>query len=332
MKKLFTLLSSLLLTVSFCLSFSVAAAALESTVEETAYFVYFSSEKPYNSEQLTEIRNEHCYEVEDGNLYKLHFTPRGAYWDKASELLIDNGCVTDYVVANNDLILVINNMIYRSDWDAADINFVFALPKSIDGEIAKVSANDYLIWFQVGDCIYRLYRPTNALDFVYGNPDMLWWRPVSNYSVEYAVYSEEYLKAKQDGREPDSMSFYNTEARYQYNALAGKAFLEYQESPDSEWQLTSITASDNVCRYASYNTAIAGKRISKSSCPIGCFVSPNGQKCTFHTICNNDNCNINGSCGCLNLGNINGLETGTQYMGFTAFADIPFLFKKKFVA
>ena len=223
-------------------------------------------------------------------------------------------------------------MIYRSDWDAADINFVFALPKSIDGEIAKVSANDYLIWFQVGDCIYRLYRPTNTLDFVYGNPDMLWWRPVSNYSVEYAVYSEEYLKAKQDGREPDSMSFYNMEARYQYNALAGKAFLEYQESPDSEWQLTSITASENVCRYASYNTAIAGKGISKNSCPIGCFVSPNGQKCTFHTICNNDNCNISGSCGCLNLGNINGLETGPQYMGFTAFADIPFLFKKKFVA
>lgn len=103
MKKLFTLLSSLLLTVSFCLSFSVAAAALESTADETAYFIYFSSEKPYNSEQLTEIRNEHCYEVEGGNLYKLHFTPRGAYWDKASELLIDNGCVTDYVVANNDL-------------------------------------------------------------------------------------------------------------------------------------------------------------------------------------------------------------------------------------
>ena len=52
MKKLLTLLSSLLLAVAFCLSFSVTAVALENTAGETAYFAYFSSEKPYEDEQL----------------------------------------------------------------------------------------------------------------------------------------------------------------------------------------------------------------------------------------------------------------------------------------
>ena len=63
MKKLLTLLSSLLLAVAFCLSFSVTAVALENTAGETAYFAYFSSEKPYEDEQLIETRYEHFRNV-----------------------------------------------------------------------------------------------------------------------------------------------------------------------------------------------------------------------------------------------------------------------------
>lgn len=315
MKKPFTLLSSLLLAVTFCLSFSVTAAALESTAGETAYFAYFSSEKLYEDEQLIETRYEHLYEIEDGNLYKLQFISKGSYWSKNSELLISDGSVTDYVVANNDLIFVMNNMIYCSNWDATNVNLVFALPQSLDGDIKSISANEYLIWFQVGDSVYRLYRPTNALDFIYSNSDMLWWRPISNYAIEYAVYSEEYLKAKQDGVNPDEMSFFNEETRYQYNAFTDKTLLEYQESPDSEWATYEVS-SRTVSNYPSYSTTIAGKRIPESSYPIGCFISSNGQKCTHHTVSNNDNCNINGSCGCLKLGNIKGLGTGIQCMGF----------------
>ena len=262
MKKLFTLLSSLLLAVAFCLSFSVTAAALESTAGETAYFAYFSSEKPYSSEQLVESRNNHSYEIIDGNLYEVQFLPRGSSFGRTSELLIDNGCITNYVVATNDLILVMDNMIYSSNWNATDVNLVFALPQSIDGKIKKVSANESVIWFQVDDCIYRLYRQNNALDFIYSNPDMLWWLPVSNYTIEYAVYSEEYLKAKQEGKDPDSMSFYNEEARYYYNSLTGETFPEILEFPDyilSETPLPSV-----ICN-GPYANAIAGRRISESS-------------------------------------------------------------------
>lgn len=315
MKKLFTLLSSLLLAVAFCLSFSVTAAALESTAGETAYFAYFSSEKPFSSEQLVESRSEHFYEIEDGNLYKIEYESQGDCWDKISQLLIGNGRVTNYAVADNDLIFVMNDMIYRSNWNATDVNFVFALPESINGEIKTVLANDYLIWFQAGDSIYRLYRQNNALDFVYSNPDMLWWRPASNYSIEYAVYSEEYLQAKRDGRDPDSMSF-NIEARYQYNAFTDKTVLEYQEEMDSEW-LTYEVPSRAISHYPSYNVTIAGKRIPESSYPIGSFISSSGQKCGHHSVTNSDDCDeINGSCGCLVLGNSRGLGTGIQCLGF----------------
>lgn len=308
-------MSSLLLAVAFCLSFSVTAAALESTAGETAYFAYFSSEKPFSSEQLVESRSEHFYEIEDGNLYKIEYESQGDCWDKISQLLIGNGRVTNYAVADNDLIFVMNDMIYRSNWNATDVNFVFALPESINGEIKTVLANDYLIWFQAGDSIYRLYRQNNALDFVYSNPDMLWWRPASNYSIEYAVYSEEYLQAKRDGRDPDSMSF-NIEARYQYNAFTDKTVLEYQEEMDSEW-LTYEVPSRAISHYPSYNVTIAGKRIPESSYPIGSFISSSGQKCGHHSVTNNDNCDdVNGSCGCLVLGNRLGLGFGIQCSGF----------------
>ncbi len=262
MKKLFTLLSSLLLAVAFCLSFSVTAAALESTAGETAYFAYFSSEKPYSNEQLVENRNTYSYKIEDGNLYKVEYTSRGTYLDKSYQLLVDDGCVTDFAISSNDLVFAMNGSLYSSNWDATDVNFIFTLPQSIDGEIEMLFANDYLIWFQVNDCIYRLYRQNNALDFVYSNPDILWWRPVSNYSIEYAVYSEEYLQAKRDGRDPDSMSFYNEESRYYYNSLTGETFPEILEFPD---YILSETPLPKVICNAPYANAIAGRRISESS-------------------------------------------------------------------
>lgn len=317
MKKPFTLLSSLLLAVTFCLSFSVTAAALESTAGETAYFAYFSSEKPYSNEQLVENRNTYSYKIEDGNLYKVEYTSRGTYLDKSYQLLVDDGCVTDFAISSNDLVFAMNGSLYSSNWDATDVSFIFALPQSIDGEIEMLFANDYLIWFQVNDCIYRLYRQNNTLDFVYSNPDILWWRPVSNYSIEYAVYSEEYLKAKQEGKDPDSMSFYNEQSVYQYNAHTEKTFLESLESPDSRWQLTPMAASDNVSHYTTYSATIAGKRIPESSYPIGSFISSSGQKCRHHSVTNNDNCDDkNGSCGCLVLGNSLGLGFGIQCSGF----------------
>ena len=48
MKKLFTSLFSLLLVAAFCLSSATPAAASENPAEKLPYFVYFSSEKPYN--------------------------------------------------------------------------------------------------------------------------------------------------------------------------------------------------------------------------------------------------------------------------------------------
>lgn len=56
MKKLFMSLFSLLLAAAFCLSSATPAAASENPAEKLPYFVYFSSEKPYSSEELVEAR------------------------------------------------------------------------------------------------------------------------------------------------------------------------------------------------------------------------------------------------------------------------------------
>lgn len=262
MKKLFMSLSSLILAAVFCLSSAVPAAASETPAETLPYFVYFFSEKPYSSEELVEARYNRSYRIEDGNLESLTFLQRGTYIESVSRTLIYTGCVTDYVVTESDLVFVMYNMIYSCNWSGGNVRFIFALPQSISGEIKKVSANDSVVWLQVGASVYRLYRPTGTLDFVYSNPDMLWWRPISNYTIEYAVYSEEYLQAKRDGRDPDSMSFYNEESRYYYNSLTGETFPEILEFPD---YILSETPLPKVICNAPYANAIAGRRIPESS-------------------------------------------------------------------
>ena len=263
MKRLFMSLSSLLLAAVFCLSSAVSAVASENPAGKLPYFVYFSSEKPYSSEELVEVRYDHSYEIEDGNLNKVQFMSRGSYFSRTSAPMICTGCITDYVVAESSLVFVMCNMIYSCNWNGGNVRFVFALPPSISGEIEGISANDSVIWFQVGDSVYRLYRPTDTLDFLYSNPDMLWWRPISNYTIEYAVYSEEYLEAKRNGRDPDSMSFYNEEARYYYNSLTGETFPEILVSPDD--YILSETPLPSVICNGPYANAIAGRRISESN-------------------------------------------------------------------
>ena len=262
MKKLFMSLFSLLLAAAFCLSSATPAAASENPAEKLPYFVYFSSEKPYSSEELVEARYNYSYRIEDGNLESLTFLQQGTMTETVSRTLIYTGCVTDYVVTESDLVFVMHNMIYSCNRSGGDVRFVFALPQSISGEIKNVSANDSVVWLQVGDSVYRLYRPTGTLDFVYSNPDMLWWSPISNYTIEYAVYSEEYLRAKRDGRDPDSMSFYNEEARCYYNSLTGETFPEILEFPD---YILSETPLPTVICNAPYANAISGRRISEGS-------------------------------------------------------------------
>ena len=262
MKKLFMSLFSSLLAAAFCLSSATPAAASENPVEKLPYFVYFSSEKPYSSEELVEAHYNYSYRIEDGNLESLTFLQRGTMTETFSRTLIYTGCVTDYVVTESDLVFVMHNMIYSCNRSGGDVRFVFALPQSISGEIKNVSANDSVVWLQVSDSVYRLYRPTGTLDFVYSNPDMLWWRPISNHTIEYAVYSEEYLQAKRDGRDPDSMSFYNEEARCYYNSLTGETFPEILEFPD---YILSKTPLPTVICNAPCANAIAGRRISEGS-------------------------------------------------------------------
>ena len=77
MKKLFMSLFSSLLAAAFCLSSATPAAASENPAEKLPYFVYFSSEKPYSSEELVEARYNYSYRIEDGNLESLTFLQRG---------------------------------------------------------------------------------------------------------------------------------------------------------------------------------------------------------------------------------------------------------------
>lgn len=246
---------ALFLAVIFCISSPTTALA-----SEQFYITFFSTEREFFTEEMIESQNTHNYVIEDGNLYSVQYEPT-----RITTLLIENGNITDFAVSDNKLFFISENKIYSSNWDATEISLVYTLPDSIDGEIDWIYPNDDIVWFNVDSCIYRLYRPTNTLDFVFSNDDMIWWRAVSNYCIVYDVYSEEYLKAIEDGIYDDGMPIHEL-TRYKYSSYACKSCIEYWKTYASE-KLTKEVQTRTVTHYASYSTTIAGKEFPRANIP-----------------------------------------------------------------
>lgn len=296
--------TALFLAVIFCISSPTTALA-----SEQSYITYFSTEREFFTDELWENSWFYTYKIEDGNLYSVQYEPI-----TQRTLLLSDTDLVNFTVALNELILVTEDKIYSSNWDATEISLVYTLPDSIVGHIDSIYANDDIIWFRIGNCIYRLYRQSNVLDFILSDNDMLGWMPVSNYCIEYDVYSEEYLKAIEDGTYDNGMPI-REYTSYQYNSYTGKSFLAYCEPYDYE-KVTKEVQTRKATHYSSYSTTIAGKRIPESKYPIGSFVNSTGVACKHHDLTNTNNCSTDGTCGCLKLGNKDGLGTGIQCLGF----------------
>lgn len=165
--------TALFLAVIFCISSPTTAFA-----SEQSYITYFSTEREFFTDELWENSWFYTYKIEDGNLYSVQYEPI-----TQRTLLLSDTDLVNFTVALNELILVTEDKIYSSNWDATEISLVYTLPDSIVGHIDSIYANDDIIWFRIENCIYRLYRQSNVLDFILSDNDMLGWMPVSTIAL-----------------------------------------------------------------------------------------------------------------------------------------------------
>lgn len=197
------------------------------------YESYFMREIPYEDLSLvSEESKQNAVIIEDNG--DLAVVPFDDYVKKNFDnktVLFNKEAVVDYAVVNDKIFFVTaSNVIYETDFRGENTDEVFDLKdsKSFKSEyesthgqyIENFYANEALIWFSFGQRAYRLYIPDKKLDELYTNEDMVSFRPVSNYAIEYSVYSQQYKDFITAGNDPDDV-FFPEYDYYLFNSKTG---------------------------------------------------------------------------------------------------------------
>ena len=174
------------------------------------YESYFMREIPYEDLSLvSEESKQNAVIIEDnGNLAVVPFDDfKNKNFDNKT-VLFDNDKVVDYAVVNDKIFFVtVSNIIYETDFRGANTDKIFELESKDNQNVENFFADESLIWFSLGHTAYRLYIPDKKLDELYTNEDMVSFRPVSNYAIEYSVYSQQYKDFITAGNDPDDVFF-----------------------------------------------------------------------------------------------------------------------------
>ena len=174
------------------------------------YENYFSQEHPYEDLSLvSEESKQNAVIIEDnGNLAVVPFDDYVKKNFDNKTVLFNTDAVVDYAVVNDKIFFVtVSNIIYETDFRGESLDEIFELESKDNQNVENFFADESLIWFSLGHTAYRLYIPDKKLDELYTNEDMVSFRPVSNYAIEYSVYSQQYKDFIAAGNDPDDVFF-----------------------------------------------------------------------------------------------------------------------------
>ena len=174
------------------------------------YESYFMREIPYEDLSLvSEESKQNAVIIEDnGNLAVVPFDDYVKKNFDNKTVLFNTDAVVDYAVVNDKIFFVtISNIIYETDFRGENTDKIFELESKDNQNVENFFADESLIWFSLGHTAYRLYIPDKKLDELYTNEDMVSFRPVSNYAIEYSVYSQQYKDFIAAGNDPDDVFF-----------------------------------------------------------------------------------------------------------------------------
>lgn len=200
------------------------------------YESYFMREIPYEDLSLvSEESKQNAVIIEDNG--DLAVVPFDDYIKKNFDnktVLFNTDAVVDYAVVNDKIFFVtVSNIIYETDFRGESLDEIFELESKDNQNVENFFADESLIWFSLGHTAYRLYIPDKKLDELYTNEDMVSFRPVSNYAIEYSVYSQQYKDFIAAGNDPDDV-FFPEYDYYFFNSKTGITAGVNPQTPDGE--------------------------------------------------------------------------------------------------
>lgn len=202
-----------------------AAGSPHSCAFDLSYRDYFSKERKY--EDLTAESSEavrYIFEISDeGNLCRYLYKRTGRD-ESRIETVYSDGFVNDYTAVYEELIFAVDGKrIYRSDLRGDGAELICEIPDAA-GDIRYLFANEALVWFKMDDAVYRLHRSSGTLEKIYADENMLFMRPLSNYSIEYTAYSQRYLDFLESGGDPENGWLGSETTTYIYNSHTGENY------------------------------------------------------------------------------------------------------------
>lgn len=222
--------------------------------------------------------------------------------------------VLDYAVVENEIVFLTNDQkINVMDSNGNNIKTIIEIPEFNNIVIENLYADKSLIWFRVENTIYRFHRKDKVIDCFPVNEDLLFFKPLSNFSFIFDTYSEEWLEYLENGGKTEDMVDFNERRTFIFDVNTESANEYNEEKEISGYNI----ASEGISNYSSYSGSIKGKAIPYSKYPIGSYIREySNAPCSHHTTTNNDACSKNGDCGCKVLGNTSSLGSGIQCNGF----------------
>ncbi len=322
MKKEFLKKASMIMAIIILFTaFSVLTFAENMSDENLSYEDYFSEEHMY--EDLTLVVNSgYFFDIDENGFLYRYPNDKKKSDTLYKETIYEDGSVIDYTIVRDRLLFIVDGRkIYKSYLDGTSAEMIFEAPNTINENMSDIFADDFLIWFRAGDDIYRLYVENNILDKIYANSNIISYRPISNYSIEYSIYSEEWNEYLLEGGNSECDVDFQKILNYKYFIETGET-IEYVNDEILGYNFPSNSAEEallpfDISHYGSYSSNINGKSIPAPKYPIGSYIGEySNAPCGHHTTTNNDDCYPDGSCGCKVLGYSSSLGTGIQCNGF----------------
>ena len=191
------------------------------TFYDLSYDEYFSKEYLYEDHSIDLIGN-YNYGIDDaGRLYMFDTQDKTKY----KQVLFSDGIVNDYAVVYNELIYSVEGKtIYSSSLFGTYPEIVFEVPLEIKDEIDTIFCTPELIWMKIGESIYRFHRSSGIIDKIYTNSEILFFRPLSNYSFEYQIYNPKWIEYINNGGSTNDWVPFNEKLTYIYNSKTGENY------------------------------------------------------------------------------------------------------------
>ena len=197
---IFTLLTVIIIITAFCI------AAIAEKINADSYAMLFSKQTPFLAEPLYTVNQSYVNSLVLNEQLRVYYTEeqlKGLVFDHTDpqygDLYIkkDNKVLEKLSEGNYTLSCDDSYLIYAVEDDTKvyvfDINTKSkTLILTAKGEIKDIHCADDLIFYQVGNDIFRYHKPTKTNEKIYTDENIYAWRPITNIIIQIMYENKLY--------------------------------------------------------------------------------------------------------------------------------------------